>query len=168
MNRLSFWTAHLAAIAMLLVALAAAAGIAVAVLLGLTSPWLLLLTILFGWYGLTAINGLRSWFRRMPGERIELDARGFRLDGLLLPFDQVAEIRCRTIITDKRLNLANAGRDFTVLASIVARDGRVHRLRGGQGPVTWFGPTYGAQSCRSLMDKLRIGHEQTSASWIAE
>lgn len=164
----SFLVAHAMAGLILLFCWFSGVVSVLAVLFGYTTPWLLLVAAMLLWSAFEGTANLYKWFVRLPERHLSVGDLGFSIKNQLLPYPDVFIIFCRPIIINKRLNFIKRGRDFTVSASIMMRDGREFRLRAGQGPVTWFGPTYGAAESKRLMLKLRSGHERTSAAWAEE
>lgn len=168
MNRISAVITYLLTLVMLAFFWVAGIAILVAVVLGYTSPWMLLFTALFLWGGVTGVVAMRDWFSRIPERRVFIADDGFIIAGEFLKYEDVAEIRCNAETVEKRYNFQKAGRDHSVRAEIRSHDGRVFRLRGGQGPATAFGPSYGAQSAGRLMATLTAGHALTNAKWVSQ
>ncbi len=139
-----------------------------AVAFGYTSPWMLLVSGLLLAVGVTGVLAMRDWFTRIPERRVFIADEGFIIAGEFLNYKDVAEIRCSAEILEKRFYFRKAGRDHTVRAEIRSHDGRVFRLKGGQGPATAFGPSYGAQGAGRLMATLTAGHALTNAKWVSQ
>jgi hypothetical protein len=120
-----------------------------------SDPWLLLLAALFLWMGWTGVANLRAWYGRIPERKVQATADGLVIDGVALARSAIRHVKLEPIVTTKKTNFVKAGTDYTLLVSIERQDGRLFLLRAGQGPVTWHGPSYGRESCRRLLQKLR-------------